>query len=134
MVIKKVKKIRLGKCVKDAFYSSLDDYIWDSIDSIFTFDGTTLSDYWTSPSFMGDYPLRLIITLIDEEYDMRIIIKLFMFNSGDKSIFITIGHQEITCQNNEVEYSDVDDMDLSRILDDYIAAIKDYADNFFYRG
>lgn len=130
MVIKRIKKIQLSECVKDAFYSSLDDYIWDNIDSIFTFDGTTIYDEWTEISLTEAYPVRLIITLIDEEYNMRTIIKLFMFNHDDESIFIAVGHQEIEYNKNEFEYLIVDDRDLSRILDDYIAVIKDYEEHF----
>lgn len=129
MIIKRIKKIQLGECVKDAFYSSLDDYIWDNIDSIFTFDGTTIYDEWTEISLTEAYPVRLIITLIDEEYNMRNIIKLFMFNSNDESIFIATGHQEIT-DNNEAQYDNIDNRDLSRVLDDYIAVIKDYQEHF----
>ena len=130
MVIKKIRKIRLGECVKDAFYSSLDDYIWDNIDSIFTFDGTTIYDEWTEISLTEAYPIRLIIQLIDEEYNMRTVTKLFMFNHDDESIFIAVGHQEIEYNKNEFEYLIVDDRDLSRILDDYIAVIKDYQEHF----
>lgn len=130
MVIKRIKKIHLGECNKEAFYGSLDEFMWDSIDGIFTFDGTSIYDEWTEISLTEAYPLRLIIYLIDEEYNMRIIIKLFMFNSDNESIFIAIGHQEIICDDNEVEYSYVDDKDLSRILDDYIAVIKDYQESF----
>lgn len=130
MVIKRIDKICLGECNKEAFYGSLDEFMWDSIDSIFTFDGTTLSDDWIISS-TEDYPVRLIINLIDDEYDMRIIIKLFMFNSGDQSIFVATGHQEIT-DNNEIQYDNIDDRDLSRILDDYIAVIKDYQESFFW--
>ena len=131
MVIKRIDKICLGKCIKENFYNSLENYMWGNIDSIFTFDGTTISDDWTSPSLMEDYPIRLIINLIDEEYDMRIVIKLFMFNSNDESIFIALGHQEIT-DDGKVEYQFVDDKDLSRILDDYIEVIKDYQESFFW--
>lgn len=132
MVIKRINKIQLDECVKDAFYSSLDDYIWDNIDSIFTFDGTTIYDEWTEISLTEAYPVRLIITLIDEEYNMRTIIKLFMFNHDDESIFIAVGHQEIEYNKNEFEYLIVDDRDLSRILDDYIAVIKDYKESFMW--
>lgn len=131
MVIKRIDKICLGECIKENFYSSLDDFMWENIDSIFTFDGTTLSDDWTG-SLTEDYPIRLIINLIDEEYDMRIVIKLFMFNSDSESIFVATGHQEITDDNGEVEYQDVDNKDLSRILDDYIEVIKDYQESFFW--
>lgn len=129
MVIKKIKKIQLGECNKEAFYGSLDEFMWDSIDGIFTFDGTSIYDEWTEISLTETYPLRLIIYLIDEEYNMRNIIKLFMFNSNDESIFIAIGHEEIT-DNNEVVYENIDNRDLSRILDDYIAVIKDYQESF----
>lgn len=131
MVIKRIKKIQLGECNKEAFYGSLDEFMWDSIDSIFTFDGTTIYDEWTEISLTEAYPLRLLIYLIDEEYNMRNIIKLFMFNSNDESIFIAIGHQEIT-DNNEVVYENIDDRDLSRILDDYIAVIRDYEESFMW--
>lgn len=129
MVIKRINKIQLGECVKDAFYSSLDDYMWDSIDSIFTFDSTTLHDDWKI-SLTEAYPVMLIIQLIDEEYNMRTIIKLFMFNHDDESIFIAVGHQEIEYNKNEFEYLIIDDRDLSRILDDYIVVIKDYQEHF----
>nr|DAT76973.1 MAG TPA: hypothetical protein [Caudoviricetes sp.] len=131
MVTKRIKKIQLGECIKENFYGSLDDFMWDSIDSIFTFDGTTLHDEWTEISLTEAYPVRLIITLIDEEYNMRNIIKLFMFNSNDESIFVATGHQEIT-DNNETQYDIIDDKDLSRILDDYIAVIKDYEESFMW--
>lgn len=130
MIIKRIDKICLGECIKENFYNSLDNYMWESIDSIFTFNGTTLHDDWKI-SLTEDYPIRLIINLIDEEYDMRIVIKLFMFNSNDESIFIIFGHQEIT-DDGEVEYQNVDDKDLSRILDDYIEVIKDYQESFFW--
>ena len=129
MVIKRINKIQLGECNKEAFYGSLDGFMWDSIDSIFTFDGTTIYDEWTEISLTEAYPVRLIITLIDEEYNMRNIIKLFMFNSNDESIFVATGHQEIT-DNSEAQYDNIDDRDLSRILDDYIAVVKDYEEHF----
>lgn len=128
MVIKRINKIQLDECNKEAFYGSLDGFMWDSIDSIFTFDSTTLHDDWKI-SLTEAYPVILIIQLIDEEYNMRNIIKLLMFNSNDESIFIAVGHQEIT-DNNEAQYDIIDDRDLSRILDDYIAVIKDYEEHF----
>lgn len=131
MVIKRIKKVHLGECNKEAFYGSLDEFIWDSIDSIFMFDSTTIYDEWTEISLTEAYPLRLLIYLIDEEYNMRNIIKLFMFNSNDESIFIATGHQEIN-DNNEVVYENIDNRDLSRILDDYIAVIKDYEESFMW--
>lgn len=129
MVIKRINKICLDECNKEAFYGSLDEFMWDSIDSIFTFDSTTLHDDWKI-SLTEAYPVMLIIQLIDEEYNMRTIIKLFMFNHDDESIFIAVGHQEIEYNKNEFEYLIVDDRDLSRILDDYIAVIKDYEEYF----
>lgn len=129
MVIKRINKICLDECNKEAFYGSLDEFMWDSIDSIFTFDSTTLHDDWKI-SLTEAYPVMLVITLIDEEYNMRNIIKLFMFNSNDESIFVATGHQEIEYNKNEFEYLIVDDRDLSRILDDYIAVIKDYEEHF----
>lgn len=131
MVIKRIKKIQLGECIKENFYGSLDEFMWDNIDSIFTFDSTTLHDDWKI-SLTEAYPVRLIITLIDEEYNMRNIIKLLMFNNNDESIFIAVGHQEIEYNKNEFEYLIVDDRDLSRILDDYIAVIKDYQESFMW--
>ena len=129
MVVKRINKICLDKCNKEAFYGSLDEFMWDSIDSIFTFDRTTLHDDWKI--FLTEaYPIMLIIQLIDEEYNMRTVIKLFMFNHDDESIFIAVGHQEIEYNKNEFEYLIVDDKDLSRILDDYIAVIKDYEEHF----
>lgn len=59
---------------------------------------------------------------------MRNIIKLFMFNNNNESIFVAIGHQEII-NNSETEYDIIDNKDLSRILDDYIAVIKDYEES-----
>lgn len=129
MVIKRINKICLDECNKEAFYGSLDEFMWDSIDSIFTFDSTTLHDDWKI-SLTEAYPVMSIIQLIDEEYNMRTIIKLFMFNHDDESIFIAVGHQEIEYNKNEFEYLIVDDRDLSRILDDYIAVIKDYEEHF----
>lgn len=131
MVIKRIKKIQLGECIKENFYGSLDDFMWDSIDSIFTFDSTTLHDDWKI-SLTEAYPVMLIIQLIDEEYNMRTIIKLFMFNHDDESIFIAVGHQEIEYNKNEFEYLIIDNKDLSRILDDYIAVIKDYQESFMW--
>lgn len=131
MVIKRINKICLDECNKEAFYGSLDGFMWDSIDSIFTFDNTTLHDDWKI-SLTEAYPVMLIIQLIDEEYNMRTIIKLFMFNHDDESIFIAVGHQEIEYNKNEFEYLIVDDRDLSRILDDYIAVIKDYQESFMW--
>lgn len=131
MVIKRINKICLDECNKEAFYGSLDEFMWDSIDSIFTFDSTTLHDDWKI-SLTEAYPVMLIIQLIDEEYNMRTIIKLFMFNHDDESIFIAVGHQEIEYNKNEFEYLIVDDRDLSRILDDYIAVIKDYQESFMW--
>lgn len=131
MVIKRINKICLDECNKEAFYGSLDGFMWDSIDSIFTFDSTTLHDDWKT-SLTEAYPVMLIIQLIDEEYNMRTIIKLFMFNHDDESIFIAVGHQEIEYNKNEFEYLIVDDRDLSRILDDYIAVIKDYQESFMW--
>lgn len=89
MVIKRIKKICLDECNKEAFYGSLDGFMWDSIDSIFTFDSTTLHDDWKI-SLTEAYPVMLIIQLIDEEYNMRTIIKLFMFNHDNESIFIAV--------------------------------------------
>lgn len=132
MVIKRINKICLDECNKEAFYGSLYGFMWDSIDSIFTFDGTTIYDEWTEISLTEAYPVRLIIQLIDEEYNMRTIIKLFMFNHDDESIFIAVGHQEIEYNKNEFEYLIVDNRDLSRILDDYIAVIKDYQESFMW--
>lgn len=129
MVIKRIKKICLDECNKEAFYGSLDEFMWYNIDSIFTFDSTTLHDDWKI-SLTEAYPVMLIIQLIDEEYNMRTIIKLFMFNHDNESIFIAVGHQEIEYNKNEFEYLIVDDRDLSRILDDYIAVIKDYEEHF----
>lgn len=129
MIVKRINKICLDKCNKEAFYGSLDEFMWDSIDSIFTFDSTTLHDDWKI-SLTEAYPVMLIIQLIDEEYNMRTIIKLFMFNHNDESIFIAVGHQEIEYNKNEFEYLIVDDRDLSRVLDDYIAVIKDYEEHF----
>ena len=129
MVIKRINTICLDECNKEAFYGSLDGFMWDSIDSIFTFDSTTLHDDWKI-SLTEAYPVMLIIQLIDEEYNMRTIIKLFMFNHDDESIFIAVGYQEIEYNKNEFEYLIVDDRDLSRILDDYIAVIKDYQESF----
>ena len=131
MVIKRINKICLDECNKEAFYGSLDEFMWDSIDSIFTFDSTTLHDDWKT-SLTETYPVMLIIQLIDEEYNMRTIIKLFMFNHDDESIFIAVGHQEIEYNKNEFEYLIVDDRDLSRILNDYIAVIKDYQESFMW--
>lgn len=131
MVIKRINKICLDECNKEAFYGSLDEFMWDSIDSIFTFDSTTLHDDWKI-SLTEVYPVMLIIQLIDEEYNMRTIIKLFMFNHDDESILIAVGHQEIEYNKNEFEYLIVDDRDLSRILDDYIAVIKDYQESFMW--
>ena len=131
MVVKRINKICLDECNKEAFYGSLDEFMWDSIDSIFTFDSTTLHDDWKI-SLTEAYPVMLIIQLIDEEYNMRTIIKLFMFNHDDESIFIAVGHQEIEYNKNEFEYLIVDDRDLSRILDDYIAVIKDYQESFMW--
>lgn len=105
--------------------------MWNNIDGIFMFDGTTIYDEWTEISLTEAYPVRLIIILIDEEYNMRNIIKLFMFNSNDKSIFVATGHQEIN-DNNEIQYYNIDDRDLSRVLDDYIAVIKDYEESFIW--
>lgn len=127
MVIKRINKIQLGECIKESFYDSLNSFMWNSIDSIFTFDSTTIYDEWIS--LKDAYPVRLIITLIDEEYNMRNIIKLFMFNNNDESIFVATGHQEIT-DNNKVQYNNIDNRDLSRVLDDYIAVIKDYEESF----
>lgn len=131
MVIKRINKICLDECNKEIFYGSLDGFMWDSIDSIFTFDSTTLHDDWKI-SLTEAYPVILIIQLIDEEYNMRTIIKLFMFNHGDESIFIAVGHQEIEYNKNKFEYLIVDDRDLSRVLDDYIAVIKDYQESFIW--
>ena len=131
MVIKRINKICLDECNKEVFYGSLDEFMWDSIDSIFTFDSTTLHDDWKI-SLTEAYPVILIIQLIDEEYNMRTIIKLFMFNHNDESIFIAVGHQEIKYNKNEFEYLIVDDRDLSRVLDDYIAVIKDYQESFMW--
>lgn len=129
MMIKRIKKIQLGECNKEAFYGSLDGFMWDSIDSIFMFDSTTLHDDWKI-SLTEAYPVMLIIQLIDEEYNIRTIIKLFMFNHDDESIFIAVGHQEIEYNKNEFEYLIVDDRYLSRVLNDYIAVIKDYEEHF----
>lgn len=131
MVIKRINKICLDECNKEAFYGSLDEFMWDSIDSIFTFDSTTIYDEWKI-SLTEAYPVMLIIQLIDEEYNMRTIIKLFMFNHDDESIFIAVGHQKIEYNKNEFEYLIVDDRDLSRVLDDYIAVIKDYEESFMW--
>ena len=131
MVIKRINKIQLGECIKENFYCSLDNFMWNSIDSIFMFDGTTIYDEWTEISLTEAYPVRLIIILIDEEYNMRNIIKLFMFNSNNENIFVATGHQEIT-DNSETEYDIIDNKDLSRVLDDYIAVIKDYEESFMW--
>ena len=126
MVIKRINKIQWGECIKENFYGSLDNFMWNSIDSIFTFDGTTIYDEWTEISLTEAYPVRLIIILIDEEYNMRNIIKLF--NNNHKRIFVAIGHQELI-NNSETDYDIIDNQALSRILDDYIAVIKDYEES-----
>lgn len=126
-IIKKGELLsKLTHVDEEVFKECLEEIFWEDVDSAFMFDSTSLRIDWKD-----NIPVRIIVELVDEEYDTLNSLTIITFILTDRNFvsYIT-GIQKFYDNYFEDKYTTqtIDKDILERILISYIGSLRKYSD------
>lgn len=125
-IIKKGELLsKLTHADEEVFKECLEEIFWEDVDSAFMFDSTSLRIDWKD-----NIPVRIIVELVDEEYDTANSLTIVTFILTDTNFvsYIT-GIQKFYDNYFEDKYTTqtIDKDILERILVSYIGSLRKYS-------
>jgi len=126
-IIKKGELLsKLTHADEEVFKECLEEIFWEDVDSAFMFDSTSMRIDWKD-----NIPVRIIVELIDEEYETAnsLTIVTFILTDIDFVSYIT-GIQKFYDNYFEDKYTTqtIDKDILERILVSFIGSLRKYSD------
>lgn len=111
---------------EEVFKDCLEEIFWEDVDSAFMFNSTSMRIDWKD-----NIPVRVIVELADEEYDIVNSLTIITFVLNDKEFISYIYGAEGYCKdfyNEEFITSSIDNRTLDNILISYIGSLRKYSD------